>query len=39
MARTLIVSDRNNSFFTANNIKVGTEIPTTGTHSKGDIDA
>ena len=37
MARTLIVSDRNNSFFTANNIKVGTEIPTSGTYSKGDI--
>ena len=37
MARTLIVSDKQNSFFTANNIKVGTQIPTTGTHSKGDI--
>ena len=37
MARTLIVSDRQNSFFTANNIKVGTQIPTTGTYSKGDI--
>ena len=37
MARTLIVSDKQNSFFTANNIKVGTEIPTSGTYSKGDI--
>ena len=37
MARTLIVSDRQNSFFTANNIKVGTSIPTSGTYSKGDI--
>jgi hypothetical protein len=37
MARTLIVSDRHNSFFTANNIRVGTSIPTEGNYVKGDI--
>ena len=37
MARTLIVSDRHNSFFTANNIRVGNRIPTEGNYVKGDI--
>ena len=37
MARTFIVSDRHNTFFTENNIKVGTQIPTEGTYRKGDI--
>ena len=37
MARTLIVSDRHNSFFTANNIRVGTSIPTEGNYVKGDL--
>ena len=37
MARTLIVSDRHNSFFTANNIRVGNAIPTEGNYVKGDI--
>ena len=37
MARTLIVSDRHNSFFTSNNIRVGNRIPTEGDYIKGDI--
>ena len=37
MARTLIVSDRHNSFFSANNIRVGNQIPTEGNYVKGDI--
>ena len=37
MARTLIVSDRHNSFFTANNIRVGNQLPTEGNYVKGDI--
>ena len=37
MARTLIVSDRHNSFFSANNIRVGNQIPTKGDYVKGDI--
>ena len=37
MARTLIVSDRHNSFFSANNIRVGNRIPTEGNYVKGDI--
>ena len=37
MARTLIVSDRHNSFFTANNIRVGNQIPVEGNYVKGDI--
>ena len=37
MARTLIVSDRHNSFFTANNIRVGNQIPVEGDYVKGDI--
>ena len=37
MARTLIISDRHNSFFTANNIRVGNRIPTEGNYVKGDI--
>ena len=37
MARTLIVSDRHNSFFSTNNIRVGNQIPTEGNYVKGDI--
>lgn len=37
MARTLIVSDRHNSFFSANNIRVGSQLPTEGNYVKGDI--
>ena len=37
MAKTLIVSDRHNSFFSANNIRVGNQIPTEGSYVKGDI--
>lgn len=37
MARTLIVSDRHNSFFSANNIRVGNQIPVEGNYVKGDI--
>ena len=37
MARTLIVSDKHNSFFTANNIRVGNQLPTEGNYVKGDI--
>jgi hypothetical protein len=37
MARTLIVSDRYNSFFTTNKIRVGNQLPTEGNYVKGDI--
>ena len=37
MANYKIISDRLNTFFTNNNISIGTSIPTTGTYSRGDI--
>lgn len=37
MAKTILISDRVNSFFTNNKIKAGTEIPTSGSYIKGDI--